>query len=267
MKALRLTLKFSALALTLTSIAPLAAQSNLSEARLLRGIKTEKAEPPARGLGPAAAAPMPAPDWTSSFSLGIAYTDFEAGGHGWNIPFQLDLKRGVYTLTAQTDGYAITSDPSDASGFSDILLQAKRTWKVAGTTQVLSLSGGATLPVGGDMGSQRTKERVTGNFSFAATDAMRVSASASLRRSEDARKAKRNPYTRVLASQAIFDLGDNYDTFLQFVAAHPNGGRWGTTLIAGFDFPMKHGYAGTISLARGLNRGGKDTAIEFDLSW
>lgn len=263
MNASSLALKFSALALALTSIAPLVAQSNLSEARLLRGIKIPKAEP-----GPGlTAAPTPTADWAPSYSLGIAYTDFETGGHGWNVPFQLDLKRGAYTLTAQTDGYAIASDPIDASGFSDILLQAKRTWKVTGTTQVLSLSGGATVPVGGDMGSQRTKERVTGSFAFAPTDAVLVSASASLRRSEDARKAKRNPYTQVLASQAVVDLGDGYDTFLQFVAAHPNGGKWATTLIAGFDFPMMHGFTGTISLARGLNRGGKDTAIEFDLSW
>ncbi len=243
--------------------ATLNAQSNLGEARLLR---IEPKEP--SGISPLVEGGAPAKKWLISYSVGAAYTDLDSGGHAWNAPFQVDVSNGLYTFTAQSDGYAIISDGSDASGFSDILIQVRRKlWTSDTANQVFSASTGATIPIGGDIGSTRTKERVTASYAFDAAESLRVSVSGSLRRSESAAAANRNPYSQVVATQAIYNLGNSKDVFIQYVAAHPNGGDWSSTVVIGHDFPISKTLGGSISLARGLNSGSEDTAIEFDISW
>mgnify|MGYP003576508163 CR=1 FL=1 len=245
--------------------AAVGADSGLSESRMLRNqrdIQPSVTLPALRVW--AANADTEAPKWAFAFSAGGAYTDFDAGGDAWNTPLLFSASREAYTLTLETDGY---SDSGDISGVNDVLVTVrKRLWMSDDKKHTWLFGGGATIPVGGDAGSDRTKERVTLTYKHALSENSGFSLTGSLRRSEQAAKDDLNPYTQVLAAQVYGPLSEKIGGFLQFVAAHPNGGDWSTTAIGGVEFPLTETLGGTFSLAQGLKSGEKDTAISFEVS-
>ena len=252
------------------AVLPALAQSNTSEARLLRVQPRVPVPAPLRALERGVLAPQPPPPWTVSYLLGAAYTDFDAGGHGWNSPIEVDVTNGTYTFTVQNDGYARNTGSTDTSGLNDFLLLIQdKIWSSPASKQTLMISAGTTIPVGGEVGSTRTKERASAKYAFDLSDDVRTSLAGSLRRSEVAVAAGKNPYSQVLAGQCTYKLDGGKDVLLQIVSAHANGkgGGWSSTAVVGHDFPLDQTFSGSISLARGINKGSEDTSIEFDLSW
>ena len=240
------------------------AQTNTSEARLLRIQPREPVLVPLRALREGVAAPQP---WQVSYMFGMAYTDLDAGGHGWSTPLEIDVSKDIYTFTVQSDGYARMTGSPGTSGFSDVLLQVSdKIWSSPAANQKLMFSAGATIPTGGDVGSTHAKERTTGKYTFDLSGNVQTTLSASLRRSEGAATGK-NPCSQVIGGLCVYKMGNGKGIFLQVVSAHPNGGDWSSTAIVGHDFPLPQKFSGTISLARGLNKGGEDTSLELDLSW
>lgn len=245
---------------------PASAQIDFSESRLLR--REISITEPGTGTELATAADSkPATDWRGEYSLGLAYTDTESGDRAWNTPWQIDWTDDTNTVTAQSDGYARVEGAADISGFSDVWLVFKRKQLTFADEGSLSWSAGATVPVGGDIGSEYLKERVTVSYTSSSAP-LQLTFSASLRRSEEADRADRNPYTQVLALQGVGKGWGGRPVFAQFVTAHPNGSSgWSSTLVCGHMFRVNDKLSGMISIARGLRRGSRDTTLEVDLLW
>jgi hypothetical protein len=264
---IRFALKYTIAAISCSTVASVAqAQSDFGEARLLRAeMSTASADQRFGLLRPEMA--VGAPRWQISREVGIAYTAFDAGGHGWNVPFTFSAtNEKKYKLSMQSDGFA---DTSDASGFSDVLLQFGRTvWTATNpakkSQRFLSMSTGATVPVGGEIGTKYTKERATISYGSNSQYTSFV-ITGSLRRSEAVAKADGNPYAQVFSATLGREVGKK-TLFGQVLSSHANGSDWSTTIVVGCSFPVGHSTA-TLSVGQGLDRGARDLGVGLDFSW
>lgn len=240
------------------------AQSDLAETRLLRSLRAD-----ARGESATLKGMTEKPEeWTQAWSIGAAFTNLSGAGEAWNIPWQFEAKRGKHSILLQSDGYTDVSGPEAAAGFSDILAQYRqRVWRSDDATDSISIGLAATVPVGGEVGSDHTSERLSISRSIITPDDLLLIFAASISRSEAAADTGGNPYRQSLSILAAGKLLGVDGTFLQLLTSHANGSRWGTSLAVGIEFSLSEKVTGTLSLVRGVSEGNEDTSVGFDLSW
>jgi hypothetical protein len=199
--------------------------------------------------------------------LGVAYTDAESGERRWAIPFEYRVRfneRRTY-LKASGDGYVDSrSDEGDASGLANVNLAV--THRLAeGWRGTL----GITLPTGGEVGSERGRERVGLSYERDLWERWSGLIKLQLVRYD----ADPEPGESRMRRQGLVQIAYTFDADTLALAQFERFHRPGVTSasVATLGYQMSVGrtasgpVVGALTFSRGLSEGLRDTTIELDV--
>jgi hypothetical protein len=199
--------------------------------------------------------------------LGVAYTDAESGETRWATPFQLRARfneRKTF-VKLSGDGY-VASDLGESrlSGLANLNLwlghQLAEGWRGA---------AGITLPTGGEVGSERGRERVALSYERALWGAWSGGIEAQLVRYEADPAPGESRVRRQLLGQVAYDFGSSRLAIAQLEHSHRPGVLSATVATVVYQWAIGRSAAGpmlgVVSLSHGLSTGWEDDTIEFDL--
>ncbi len=208
---------------------------------------------------------------TYDVTIGLAYTRAEAEGHSVNTPFELAANiadAGKTTFKLFGDGYTRVSSPDGtASGLSDLTLTA--THSFFADAPRLRLGLGLKLGTGGDVGTE--SEAVFGTASYAMDLGGHLKGGASAKVRRDLGGVPDGVSRTVLSGslQLVYGLpeGGRFATvFGQIGRARRQGASGASFVLVSSDFTIDSTWGGTLSVARGITRGARDTALEVDFN-
>ncbi len=261
----------------ITCLIAAASASAQDDARSLFPRETRSFQQEARearkDLRPRAMAPTEAaPKVVYDLSLGVAYTRADGGGgHGWATPFDASatFNEKKTSIRVNGDGFARNSAGGESeSGWSDVSVSAThRVYKDDNSNAKLGL--GFKVGAGGSVGSDTDAFFLTASYSRKLDLHWGASASAKLRKDLNHVPAGTSPYVYSGGLQVVygFDEGKGVSSaFAQLGRALRKGGSGSSFAVVGAEFAAFGKWTPTVSVAKGLTRGGRDTTLELDLS-
>jgi hypothetical protein len=199
--------------------------------------------------------------------LGVAFTDAESGERRWATPFQVRARfneRKTY-LKVSGDGY-VDSRLGDehASGLANLNVGV-------GHRLAEGLRGflGITIPTGGEVGSERGRERAGLSYERTLWGAWSGLIEAQLVRYD----ADPDPGESRVRRQALMQVAYSFDpstlALIQFERIYRPGVSSASVMSLGYQVAIAENAAGPIfgvlMLSRGFTAGAHDTTIEFDV--
>lgn len=241
-----------------------------------RNLRLSTATPPP--LDPAAAStqttpptppPPPPPPPPFALTVGIAHDSDDAGARTLFTPFSLsytvpgDGNRTSFELAG--DGWMRATAPGTepARGLSDLVLRVSRPLSPAWTVMA-----GVGVPTGGDVGSSSAMQQLRLAHQAAWPSGWATLGLVEIRHYNGS-PAGSGSVGQVLYGEVSRDLGHDRTVLVNLSQAHRSGNAPASTtdLGVGYEFPLSGKLGAAMLMTRGLTRGARHTAAEFDLTY
>jgi hypothetical protein len=202
--------------------------------------------------------------------LGLAYTDAQSGEERWATPFQFRVRFNEHKTYFKVSGDGYVDSRSEAegelSGIANLNLWLGRSF-AEGWRGAL----GVTVPTGGEVGSERGRERASLSYERELWRSWSAMIQAQLVYFNAAPEEGDSRVRRQLLGQLAYAFDPLTLAFAQLERAYRPGVSAATVASAGYQMPIGRTAGGAVlgiaSFAHGLTAGVRDNTLEIDVCW
>ena len=206
-----------------------------------------------------------------ALSVGLSYTDAEAGSETFATPFTL---RGTFNESKTIarlsgDGYQrVESGASTASGVSDILAAlSHELYDFSSSRSKLFGEAGITFPTGGEVGSSKSRQRASAIYRMTLAEAWSAAAVGRLTRSSADPAPGASRITRTLSGEVGYKFQQVNEAALSLARSYRPGA--GGNSQAGLTYSRKLNPAGSklsAGYVRGFTTGAESNTVHASMT-